>query len=105
MHSPQALVKFNESLATNKALRKQIDDLRQEREVFDQVYKRLEAQLGDKKRLMAAIIEKSNAAYEERDAAQTEIAAIHQSMARERQEFEESIMTLNRYGGGCEIPT
>ncbi len=38
----KALVKFNESLAHNKKLRDEIDDLRRERVVFDSVYKKLE---------------------------------------------------------------
>ena len=56
----QALIKFNESLASNKRLREQIESLRQERSVFDSVYKRMEQQLLDKKKQMAAIIEASN---------------------------------------------
>jgi hypothetical protein len=127
----QALVKFNESLASNKRLREQIESLRQERSVFDSVYKRMETQLAEKKRQvgparrslsawcqvlgaffwgssvqrasalillpqMAAIIEASNQAYEARDAAQLEIAAVQQSLARERQQYEEAIIELNR---------
>lgn len=92
----KALVKFNESLASNKRLREQIESLRQERSVFDSVYKRMETQLAEKKRQMAAIIEASNQAYEARDAAQLEIAAVQQSLARERQQYEEAIIELNR---------
>jgi cell division protein FtsB len=38
----QALVKFNKSLARNRKLREEIDDLRGERIAFDSVYKKLE---------------------------------------------------------------
>ena len=38
----KALVKFNEALAHNKRLRENIDNLRRERLVFDQIYKKLE---------------------------------------------------------------
>ena len=38
----QALVKFNQSLAQNKKLREDIDDLRRERVVFDSIYRKLE---------------------------------------------------------------
>lgn len=96
--SRQALVKFNEALATNKDLRKQIDDLRQERVVFDNIYKKLEKSLVTKKKSMAAIIEASNEAYEARDSAQMEIAALQHSMNRERQEFEEAMLSLTRCG-------
>lgn len=37
-----ALVKFNKSLANNRRLREEIDDLRGERVAFDSVYKKLE---------------------------------------------------------------
>jgi hypothetical protein len=36
------LVKYNEALAHNKQLRQTIDNLRRERLVFDQIYKKLE---------------------------------------------------------------
>ena len=38
----QALVKFNKSLANNRKLREEIDNLRGERVAFDSVYKKLE---------------------------------------------------------------
>ena len=38
----QALVKFNKSLARNRKLREDIDNLRGERVAFDSVYKKLE---------------------------------------------------------------
>jgi hypothetical protein len=69
----KALTKFNESLGQNKALRREIDDLRREREVFDGIYRRLERDLSERKRAMAAIIEASNAAYEARDNSQLEV--------------------------------
>lgn len=47
----QALVKFNESLALNKNLRERIDTLRRERVVFDSIYKKLERELHEKKKV------------------------------------------------------
>lgn len=47
----QALVKFNESLAMNKNLRERIDTLRRERVVFDSIYKKLERELHEKKKV------------------------------------------------------
>ena len=41
----KALVKFNEALATNKKLRLNIDSLRRERVVFDNIYRKLEVEL------------------------------------------------------------
>lgn len=76
----KALVKFNEALATNKKLRDEIDDLRRERLVFDNIYRKLDKvdtphftgvsigsksdvltqELHEKKKQMANIIELSN---------------------------------------------
>lgn len=61
-----------QALAKNKRLRSNIDNLRRERLVFDQIYKKLERELADKKREMGRIIEVSNKAYEARDAAQAQ---------------------------------
>jgi coiled-coil domain-containing protein 63/114 len=63
----QSLVRFNEVLRQNKELREQIDTLRGERDVFESIYQKLEAELQEKKKEMAFIIEVSNIAYEERD--------------------------------------
>merc|ERR1712166_1041568 len=78
----KALVKFNEALAHNKNLRETIDNLRRERVVFDNIYRKLERELHEKKKKMANIIELSNQAYEARDQAQMEIAAIQQADAK-----------------------
>lgn len=88
-------MKFNEALAYNKELRRQIDNLRRERFMFDKIYKKLEEELREKKNQMATIIELSNQAYEARDGAQLEIAAIQQSMAKDRGEFEEKMDQFN----------
>lgn len=92
----QALVKFNQALAKNKELREQIDDLRRERVVFDNIYRKLERELHEKKRQMANVIELSNLAYEQRDNYQMEIAAIEQANRKEQDEFEAQMVELNR---------
>jgi chromosome segregation ATPase len=89
----KALQKFNEALAYNKKLRDTIENLRQERVVFDNIYKKMERELQEKKKDMAKVIESSNAAYEDGDEAQRELAALkatHQlKMHRSEAEFEE----------------
>jgi len=72
----KTLVKFNEALAANKQLRNKIDSMRQERVVFDGIYKKLERELHEKKKEMSAIIEDSNNAYQARDKAQSEMTAL-----------------------------
>jgi len=92
----KALVKFNEALAHNKNLRETIDNLRRERVVFDNIYRKLEKELHEKKKQMANIIELSNLAYEQRDAAQMEVAAIEAQNRKEQEDFEESMAELGR---------
>ena len=92
----KALVKFNEALAHNKNLREEIDNLRRERVVFDNIYRKLEKELHEKKKQMANIIEISNQAYEARDQAQMEIAAIQQADAKETQEYDETMVSLGK---------
>jgi len=45
----KALVKFNEAIAHNKSLRDTIDDLRRERIVFENIYRKMERELQDRK--------------------------------------------------------
>lgn len=61
--------KFNEAIAHNKDLRESIDSLRRERVIFDNIYRKLEKELHNKRKDMANIIEIANSAYEERDRA------------------------------------
>merc|ERR1712151_787886 len=91
-----ALQKFNEAIATNRSLREQIDTLRRERVVFDDIYRKLENELQQKKKEMANIIEQANAAYEARDSAQAQMAALKQQADKEHSEFEKEWRELGR---------
>mmetsp|Transcript_22591 Transcript_22591/g.31476 ORF Transcript_22591/g.31476 Transcript_22591/m.31476 type:complete len:541 (-) Transcript_22591:280-1902(-) len=84
----KALIKFNEALAHNKSLREEIDHLRRERSTFETIYKKLEKELHEKKKLMVNVIEISNIAYEARDQAQNEIAALRAQADKEESAFE-----------------
>merc|ERR1719262_104968 len=90
------LQKFNVAIAANKKLRDEIDTLRRERAVFDDIYKKLENELQQKKKEMANIIEQANAAYEARDSAQAQMAALKQQADKEHQEFEKEWKELGR---------
>jgi len=92
----KALQKFNEAIAANRQLREQIDTLRRERVVFDDIYRKLENELQQKKKEMANIIEQANAAYEARDAAQAQMAALKQQADREHIEFEKEWKELGK---------
>merc|ERR1711881_87243 len=90
------LQKFNVAIAANKKLRDEIDTLRRERAVFDDIYKKLENELQQKKKEMANIIEQANAAYEARDSAQAQMAALKQQADKEHAEFEKEWTELGR---------
>lgn len=92
----KALVKFNDALAYNKQLREQIDNLRRERVVFDEIQQKLARELQEKKKQMAQVIEVSNVAYEARDQAQNEINLLKAQTDREQGAFESEIRELNR---------
>merc|ERR1712087_489774 len=84
------------AIAANRKLREEIDLLRRERVVFDNIYKRLENELQQKKKEMANIIEQANAAYEARDSAQAQMAALKQQADKEHSEFEKEWRELGR---------
>jgi chromosome segregation ATPase len=92
----QGLIKFNEAVTANRGLREQIDTLRRERVVFDDIYRKLENELQQKKREMAFIIEQANAAYEARDSAQAQMASLKQQADKEHAEFEKEWRELGR---------
>lgn len=68
--------KFNESIAQNKVMREDIDNLRKEKVIFENVYTKLENQLGGKRRDVGNIIEVANSSYEERDKVQEKLATL-----------------------------
>mmetsp|Transcript_2665 Transcript_2665/g.3018 ORF Transcript_2665/g.3018 Transcript_2665/m.3018 type:complete len:559 (-) Transcript_2665:802-2478(-) len=92
----KALIKFNEALANNKVLREEIDHLRRERVTFDEIYKKLEKELHEKKKEMANVIEISNIAYEARDQAHNEIAALKAQADKEQSAFESEWKELGK---------
>lgn len=92
----KSLVKFNEALASNKQLRTRIDSMRQERVVFDGIYKKLERELHEKKKEMSAIIDDSNNAYQERDKAASEMQALKAQSEKDRADFEKDWKELGQ---------
>ena len=92
----KALVKYNESIAHNKQLRESIDNLRRERIVFDQIYKKLEKELRRKEKEMSNIVEISNQAYEARDSALREMTQLKAQADREQAGFENELRELGK---------
>ena len=62
----QAVTLFNKQLANNDKLRSEIDHLRQERAVFDNLYKKLAHELDKSKQAMSEFIRDSTEAFEQR---------------------------------------
>lgn len=62
----QAMVHFNQQLAINRDLRDEIDHLRRERAVFENLYKKLAKELENCKKDMSEVIETSTQAFEQR---------------------------------------
>ena len=70
--------------------------MRQERVVFDGIYRRMEADLEKCKAEMAQIIEESNQAYEVRDGATVQLLDLQSAMAREQEDFEREMTSLDQ---------
>ncbi len=87
--------KYNETIAINKELKGNIDSLRKQRIIFDNLYKKLENQLNEKKKIMAEIIEKANSSYEERDKANTKIQTLKDIAKKQASEFEKEIKDIS----------
>jgi coiled-coil domain-containing protein 63/114 len=90
----KGLTKFNDILSQNRVLRARIDEYRRERVVFDGMYKKLEKELHEKKKEMAAIIEDSKSAYQARDKSQSDMQALQSHADKEKTEFESEFKEL-----------
>ena len=82
------LQKFNKSVAQNKSLREQIDALRRERVVFEQIYHKLIKELDQKKNEMGTVIEEAEAAYKKREQAEQEMKKLKKEAEEEQEEFQ-----------------
>lgn len=87
---------YNEILADNRELRQKIDDYRRERVVFDQIYKKLERELHEKKKEMTAIIEDSKNSYLLREKSQIELLKLQETAETEKEKFEKEFAELGK---------
>ena len=86
--------KFNETIGTNKYTRGEIDALRKEKVIFENMYGKLETQLAKKRTELNDIIEVANNAYEDRDKLQAKMANLIQQSEKEQNEFDQEIKTV-----------
>ena len=75
-------------------MREEIDHLRKEKVIFENVYSRLDKQLVNKRKDMAEIIEVANTAYEERDKVQEKLATMISQSDKEQTEFNKEIKAV-----------
>jgi len=87
-------VKYNQLLSKNTIRRAEIEDLRKERITFENIYKKLESDLFDRKGELASRIEVSNISYEARDQAVTEMGLLRAQSDGEQTEFENEMARL-----------
>ncbi|XP_060078678.1 coiled-coil domain-containing protein 63-like [Ylistrum balloti] len=92
----KAMVKFNQQLAVNANLRQEIDHLRQERSVFDGLFKKLTNDLSDIKAQMDEVIAEAARAYEERDEAQNKMIALKERSEKDMAQHEVEMKDLQR---------
>ena len=71
-----ALKRFNQSLARNKQLRTDIDSAREERVVYDSVYRKLERQIHKNNQRIESLQNEADQAIKARDAAKAELRKI-----------------------------
>lgn len=91
----QALGKFNDALLYNRELRDQIDIIRGERRVFQQVHKKLDEDLRRTKRLAAERLEQYNRDMDERDHYVAHVHQLEQQIADQQKEYRDQVRQLD----------
>ena len=92
----KTIQRFNEIIANNKQVRAKVDELRRERVTFDNISRKLNADLLGVKNRINTVIEQANGAYEQRDSFHAKIAQMKTQADREHGEFEKEWKELNR---------
>ncbi|KAL0239020.1 hypothetical protein PCE1_004711 [Barthelona sp. PCE] len=92
----KATIKFNSALTQNRTMREDIDSLRRERVVYDDVYSNLERKLQSIESVMADIIQDSNESYDLRAQYQQQLQELKTDTEKETQQFDTEWKELNR---------
>ncbi len=80
--------KYNQTIAYNKSLRDEIDTLRRERLVFEQIYSKLTSDLEAKKKEMEKIVKIANTANQDREHATNELTELIKQAEEEKLHFD-----------------
>lgn len=76
----QSLIAFNTKVTTNKKLRHKIDELRQERVVYDEIYTKLEHRIQANAEAMKRVMEEGQTLIKKRDKAAKEVDAYRRQL-------------------------
>lgn len=82
--------RYSDAMTQNKGIRDKIDELRRERVVFEQVYIRLEKELGVRRRDLARMVETVDKINEDRDQVIGQIQAFQATSAVTGQDDDET---------------
>lgn len=83
-----AIVSFNEVVGSNAVLRTSVDGLRQEKQNFGRIKRRLDSDIGAQKKLLSELIDKINSNYSAKDKAMSDLQHLRAIANREHFEFE-----------------
>lgn len=92
----QAVVNFNQVLGSNQELRENVDSLRQEKQSFSHIEKRLLADIEKENIVLTEVIEKINSSYTAKDKAVSDLQHLRTIADREHFEFEREWKELSR---------
>ena len=88
--------KYNSTVAFNKKMRDEIDTLRRERLVFEQIYSKLTSDLETKKKEMDKIVAIANTATQDREEATKELIELIRQAEEEKANFDQQIQQVNQ---------
>ena len=87
--------RYNSTIASNNKLREEINKLRRERKIFQQVYEKLSDDLENKKQEMERIVKIANNANQDREQATNELTELIKQAEEEKQQFDQQIQLVN----------
>ncbi|XP_048372314.1 outer dynein arm-docking complex subunit 1 [Sphaerodactylus townsendi] len=92
----RATSQFNSQLVVNSQLRGDLEILQVGHDRFEQLYKTLEKELLDTRRIIGAMISTSSAAYDARDEAENRLGQLRDKAQKDLRQYESDLKELNR---------
>eukprot|EP01017_Pseudomicrothorax_dubius_P046534 TRINITY_DN8208_c0_g1_i13.p1 TRINITY_DN8208_c0_g1~~TRINITY_DN8208_c0_g1_i13.p1 ORF type:complete len:497 (-),score=164.38 TRINITY_DN8208_c0_g1_i13:95-1585(-) len=93
----KALQKHNEAIAQNKTMREQIDALRRERVIYDNIYKQLEKELNEKKEELKEITEMKIDVEKNREETLRKLENVKKKVQADQRHFEKDYQKVFKY--------